>query len=37
MFYQWEEGQIGQKYGDEAAAGGQASCQGSDEEKNFFV
>jgi hypothetical protein len=37
LVYQWEEGQVGQKYGDETAAGGQASCQGSGEGKNFFV
>ncbi len=37
LVYQWEEGQVGQKYGDEAATGGQASCQGSDDGKNFFV
>jgi hypothetical protein len=27
LVYQWEEGQVGQKYGDETAAGGQASSQ----------
>jgi hypothetical protein len=37
LVYQWEEGQVGHKYGDEAAAGGQASCQGPHEGNNFFL